>query len=182
GEVLDAYRFARHRKLLDLGGGDGSFLIAAAARAPQLQLGLFDLPSVAMAARQRLTAAGLAARAEVFAGDMRRDPIPAGADLITLIRILHDHDDAAAEAILRQAHRALAPGGTLLVAEPMAQTRGGGRVAAYFGFYLLAMGSGRPRQVGEIAAMLRGAGFGAVREARTGTPMLVRVLLARRSA
>jgi demethylspheroidene O-methyltransferase len=49
---------------------------------------------------------------------------------------------------------------------------------AYFGFYLLAMGQGRPRRPDEIAAMLREAGFGPPRMLRTRTPLLVRAMLA----
>jgi len=49
---------------------------------------------------------------------------------------------------------------------------------AYFGFYLLAMGSGRPRARDEIAAMLRAAGFSNVRTVKTPRPMLVSVLTA----
>ena len=45
-EVLASYRVGRHRCLLDVGGGDGSFLVAVAARAPALRLALFDLAPV----------------------------------------------------------------------------------------------------------------------------------------
>ena len=61
-QVLDAYRLDAHRCLLDVGGGDGSFLAAAAARAPDLRLMLFDLPAVSERARSRLEAQGLAIR------------------------------------------------------------------------------------------------------------------------
>ena len=55
-------------------------------------------------------------------------------------------------AILTAIRKAIAPGGTLLIAEPMAGTRGAEASGdAYFGFYLLAMGQGRPRTVDEIA-------------------------------
>ena len=53
-DVLAAYRLDRHRCLLDLGGGDGTFLVAAAAAAPGLKLMLFDLPAVAERARRVL--------------------------------------------------------------------------------------------------------------------------------
>ena len=46
-EVLHAYPMRRHRRLLDVGGGDGSFAALAAARAPALDVVLFDLPPVA---------------------------------------------------------------------------------------------------------------------------------------
>ena len=143
GEILDAYALDGHTCLLDIAGGEGGFLVAAAARAPRLRLHLFELPGVAARARARLAAAGLTGRSEVTAGDFARSPLPAGADLISLVRVIHDHDDAKAQALLSAAHAALPTGGTLLLAEPMAAAPAATRVGhAYFGFYLLAMRSG----------------------------------------
>lgn len=178
-EVLDAYPLDRHRRLLDVGGGDGAFLVAAGSRAPGLRLVSFDLPAVAERARARFEAAGLGGRAEAVGGDFLRDPLPAGADTVSLVRVLHDHDDAQALAVLRAIRRVLPPGGVLLVAEPMAGTPGAEPVGdAYFGFYLLAMGRGRPRRADEIAALLHTAGFGRVRRVPTRRPFLTGLLLA----
>ena len=100
-------------------------------------------------------------------GDFSRDALPPGHDLITLVRVLHDHDDAAAQARSRNIRAVVPPGGRLLITEPMAGTRGAEPAGdAYFGFYLLAMGSGRPRRTGEIRAMLAAAGFAALAAAR----------------
>ncbi len=179
GEVLDSYRVGRHHHLMDVGGGDGSFLVAAAARAPRLRLTLFDLPAVAGRAGRRFAAAGLSERAEAVGGDFRTDALPAGADLISLVRVIHDHDDPGALALLRAVRAALPPGGALLLAEPMADTPGAQPAGdAYFGFYLLAMGQGRPRSVPVLTAMLRAAGFDRIRLVPTRTPLLVRALLA----
>ena len=177
-DVLAAYRLDRHRCLLDLGGGDGTFLIEAAATAPDLKLMLFDLPAVAEQARQRFAEAGLTGRATVFGGDFSIDALPSGADIISLVRVIHDHDDDAAMAILCAAWQALPAGGTLLLAEPMAGTPNAERAGAYFAFYLLAMGSGRPRRTDELAVLLHSAGFTGVRLVPTRRPMLVRVLTA----
>ena len=108
-EVLDSYPIHRHRCLLDVGGGEGVFLAAAAARAPALRLMLFDLPAVAERARNRLADAGLLERASIYGGNFMTDPLPEGADIISLIRIVHDHDDASALSLLRAVHRALPP-------------------------------------------------------------------------
>jgi demethylspheroidene O-methyltransferase len=178
-QALDAYPLKRHRRLLDVGGGDGSFIAAAAAQAPALQLMLFDLPPVAERARQRLGTLGLAARASVHAGDFLRDELPGGADIISLVRVLHDHPDEAVARILGAARRALPPGGTVLVVEPMSGTRGARRLEAYFGLYLLAMGSGRPRSARRVEELLRAAGFRAVRRHATTLPLLASVLSAR---
>ena len=95
------------------------------------------------------------------------------------MRVLHDHDDDVALALLRSVRRALAPGGRLLIAEPMADTKGAEAAGhGYFGFYLLAMGSGRPRSPRVIRTMLQAAGFSRVRLLRTRTPLLARVMVA----
>ncbi len=93
------------------------------------------------------------------------------------MRVVHDHDDAAVTQLLERAFRALAPGGAIVVAEPMSGARGMEPVGdAYFGMYLLAMGRGRPRRSREIAAMLERAGFVRVGVRRTLRPMLVSVV------
>jgi demethylspheroidene O-methyltransferase len=165
--------------VLDIGGGDGSFLRAVARRAPGLQLKLFDLPPVAALAQARFATAGLGARAEVTGGSFLTDPLPTGADIATLVRVLHDHDDDSVLAILRAARRALPADGVLLIAEPMAETKGAEAVGAYFGFYLLAMGSGRPRTPEALTALLEQAGFEQVRLLPTRRPLLARVMTAR---
>jgi demethylspheroidene O-methyltransferase len=180
GDILDAYSLKRHSCLLDVGGGEGNFLRAAGERWPRLRLMLFDLPSVAERARERLSRAGLGDRATAIGGDLFHDNLPRGADLISLVRVVHDHDDHAAAAILRGVRRTLPPGGTLLLAEPMSATPGAEPVGdAYFGFYLLAMGSGRPRTPRELFRMLSDAGFQEIRLRRTRRPMLTRLVTAR---
>jgi demethylspheroidene O-methyltransferase len=141
---------------------------------------VFDLPAVADAARARFARAGLAHRAQAFGGDFHRDALPEGADIVSLVRVIYDHDDAPALAILRAARRALPAGGTLLLAEPMAGAAGAEPMgAAYFGMYLMAMGSGRSRSAAELAALLRQAGFERVRPRPTALPLQAGVLVAR---
>lgn len=178
-QVLAAYPFHKHRRLLDIGGGEGVFLAAAGQRVPGLGLMLFDLPAVAQRAVSRLNTAALQGHAQIYAGDFLRDPLPVGADVASLVRVLHDHDDAPALAILRNARAALPVGGVLLIAEPMSGTPGAEPVGdAYFGFYLAAMGSGRPRTAAEISALVREAGFTRTRLVRTRSPLIVRLLVA----
>ncbi len=181
-EILDAYPLHKHRCLLDVGGGDGSFLIAAAARCKNLQLLLFDLPPVAERAARRLSAAGLESRAKALGGDFLTEALPGGADVISLVRVIHDHGDLAAAAVLAAVYRALPPKGVLLLAEPMMGTPGAEPVGeAYFGFYLLAMGSGRPRTPRVLQDMLRAAGFASTQLMRTRQPLQSRLIVARKN-
>ena len=108
---------------------------------PGLAVRLFDLPAVTARATARFAAEGLSHRAETQGGNFRTAPLPTGADVISLVRVVHDHDDDTVRLLLRAAYEALGDGGTLLIAEPMAGTAGAEPVTdAYFGFYLLAMG------------------------------------------
>ncbi|QYU67347.1 hypothetical protein J4558_20800 [Leptolyngbya sp. 15MV] len=112
-------------------------------------------------------------------GDFFRDPLPTGYDCMTLVRILHDHDDAPCLALLARIRAALPPGGTLLIAEPLAQTPGAVAMGhAYFGMYLWAMRSGRPRTGEELGAMLRQAGFRDWRRVDTRQPLVTSVIVA----
>ena len=180
-DILEAWPMTRHRRLLDVGGGEGVFIAQAAASAPNLQLQLFDLPPVAARAQEALARRGLANRVECIGGSFLRDPLPRGADIISLVRILHDHDDESALALLQAVHAALPSGGTLLIAEPMAGTPGAEPIGdAYFGFYLLAMGRGRARRPEELKQLLEAAEFAQTRVISTRRPLLASAMVAKK--
>ncbi len=182
-DTLDAYPLGDHRRLMDVGGGDGSFAIAAVDRTPGLTAVVADLPAVAALAAANIERHALGKRVAVAACDALRGPLPAGADLVSLVRVLHDHDDAPAQLILERAFAALPENGTLLIAEPMAAADGAGSmVRAYFGIYLLAMGRGRLRTPAELAGMARRAGFAEVRARATRRSLLVQLLTCRKRA
>jgi demethylspheroidene O-methyltransferase len=179
-QVLSAYSFAGHRCLLDIGGGDGSFIAAVAAQAPKLRCVLFDLPAVADQASERFRAHGLSSRAVAIGGSFLTGRLPEGADIISLVRVIHDHDDADVMTLLRAARRALPDHGTLLIAEPISGVRGTEPIGdAYFAFYLLAMGSGRPRTFARLQEMLAEAGFTDIALRPAGMPLLTSVISAR---
>ena len=172
-QVRGAYKFERHTKLLDVGGGEGVFTRAVRDATPGLEVAVFDLPAVVVRAKG----------VQQFGGDFFADTLPRGFDVISLVRIVHDHDDAPVAKLLRNIYDALPDGGTILIAEPMADTRGAKAMGdAYFGMYLWAMGSGRPRSADTIKAMLIGAGFVKPREIRTQLPLIARIVSASKPA
>ncbi|RIV85592.1 methyltransferase [Aurantiacibacter zhengii] len=177
-EVLAAYDFDRHASVLDIGGGHGVFLKALAHRFPRPRLGLMDLPGVIDGARRNCADLADAGRVEFHPGSFSADPIPGGYDCITLVRILHDHDDEPVVRLLSAIRKALAPGGRLVIAEPMSGTRGAEAMGdAYFGLYLWAMRSGRPRTRQEIGSLLKAAGFPGFRLVRTSQPVVTSLIV-----
>ena len=163
------------QRLLDLGGGTGMFLRAVRARYPELQLALFDLPDV-------VAQAALPADVTRHGGSFRTDPLPEGADAISLVRVLYDHSDDTVRALLAKAHAVLPQGGQLLVIEPMS---GGERPDAqtdvYFSVYTLAMQTGRTRSAAEITALLSQAGFADFKLYPVDKPFVTCAIRARKS-
>jgi len=177
-QVVDAYDFSQHECLLDVGGGQGTFLKHVFMNAPQLKRKLFDLPGVVNLAKDSFALTPDHQDIEVHGGDFFKDALPQGADLITLVRVIFDHDDERVKILLKSIFDALPAGGKLLVAEPMADTPDHPAMGhAYFGFYLLAMGRGRPRTMQEISHLASYAGFKGVKMLPCSMPINAQVLL-----
>ena len=181
-EVLATYDFAQHRCVLDVGGGQGTFVGRMARYCPQLKLQLFDLPQVAELASENFKRNAIDDRATAFGGDFLTGSLPTGADLVTLVRVAHDHPDGHVKAILRAIYQTLPDGGTLLLAEPMAQAANEPPLGdAYFHFYLLAMGAGRLRTAAELGDLMTEAGFSRIEILRNPMRLQTRILVGRKS-
>ncbi|MCR9146516.1 MAG: acetylserotonin O-methyltransferase [Rhodobacteraceae bacterium] len=163
--------------VMDVGGGSGVFLSEVLRRNTRARAVLFDLPQVMPSAETRVRDLGLAERVTLQGGSFREDALPRGADVISLIRVLYDHDDETVTALLRAVYEALPPGGRLIVSEPMA---GGARSERagdlYFAFYTMAMGTGRARSPERIAQMCQDAGFQEMRIPRAPRPYITSAL------
>lgn len=178
-QVLAAFSFPGVKSLVDVGGGHGAFVRRVGEAYPDMRLGLFDLPEVVETAFAPLASAIGARRLEAHPGNFFEDAIPQGYDMVSLVRILHDHDDEPAAALLANIHRSLSPGQRLLIAEPMARIKGAEPMGeAFFGFYLWAMGSGRARSPDEIKAMLKSAGFRRTRLIAGPQPVIASLIVA----
>jgi SAM-dependent methyltransferase len=111
------YDFGRHRRVLDLGGGTGSFLIPMLERHAGLKATLFEMPAVAAIARARLADTPVAGRVEVAAGDFLRDPLPAGHDLVLVAQVIHLFSPERNAELLRRVREHVVPGARLLLVD-----------------------------------------------------------------
>lgn len=114
--IVSAYDWGSLGHVVDVGGGNGSLLIALLTEHPALRGTVVDLRDTAEAARKALAAAGLANRTDVVAGSFFY-PLPAGAGGYLLTAIIHDWDDEAARAILRRCAEAAGADGRVFVIE-----------------------------------------------------------------
>jgi len=111
------YDFSGHERVLDLGGGTGSWLMAILQRYPQLQGTLFDLPEAVGVARPRLADDPAGMRAEVVEGDFFQDPIPDGYDVVLLANVIHLFSPEHNLELLKRTRERVAEGARLLLAD-----------------------------------------------------------------
>jgi demethylspheroidene O-methyltransferase len=181
-EILSSFPFEDCQSVLDVGGGQGRFASELAKSHPHLRVALFDLPDVCTVSSRIVARNGLSDRIQVTPGDFTQDALPTGADLVTLVRIAHDHGDEVVLALLKSIYASLPAGGSLLIAEPMANEPGEKPQGdAYFHFYLLAMGSGRLRTPLELMQLMHQAGFSHLEQVPNAMPVHAKLLLGRKS-
>ena len=114
-EVVSAVNPGHARKLIDVGGGSGSYTIAFLNAVPDMKATLFDLPEVIEMAKDRINAAGMADRVTLTEGDFYRDELPSGHDLALLSAIIHQNSLVQNEMLYRKVYRALDSGGRIIV-------------------------------------------------------------------
>lgn len=111
-----SYDFTRYRTVVDIGGGDGTLLSQILRGARALRGVVFDSPTGVAEASSTLTAAGVADRCRIEAGDFFT-AVPEGGDVYVLKNILHDWDDDRCATILERCREAMPTDGRLLIVE-----------------------------------------------------------------
>ncbi len=106
-----------HRRLLDIGGGTGSWTIPLAQRYPELEATVLELPVVVPMARQRIADAGLTSRVTVEVGDAMGGELPTGYDVFLVANLVHYWDPEENRTLLQRIRSAADPGSRLLLAD-----------------------------------------------------------------
>lgn len=167
--VVSALNPGPARKLIDVGGGSGTYTLAFLSAVPELKATLFDLPPVIEMARERIQAAGLVHRVTLVAGDFYRDEFPAGHDLAILSAIIHQNSPDQNETLFRKIYRSLEAGGRLVVRDyVMSADRTQPLEGALFAVNMLAgTAGGNTYTFDEIKQGLASAGFTGIRLIQT---------------
>jgi SAM-dependent methyltransferase len=158
--LVPALDLTGRRRLLDFGGGPGTYAIHFCRANPQLKAVVFDLPTTRVFAEKTIARFHLAERIGFVAGDYHTDAIEGPFDVAWLSHILHAEGPEACLQIVRKAAAALEPGGLLAIHEFILNDSGDGPLfPALFALnMLLGTTAGRAYSEGELAAMLKAAG------------------------
>jgi O-methyltransferase domain/Dimerisation domain len=148
--------------VVDVGGGNGTLLVELLRRHGSLRGIVFDLPEVARDAERRIAEAGLTDRCRVVEGSFF-DGVPAGGDAYLLKSILHDWDDASAEAILRRVRAAAPAHARVLISDAVVESGNEPDESKWLDLLMLTLNRGRERTEPEWRALLDRSGLGLVR-------------------
>ncbi len=172
----------RCRKLLDVGGGPGTYSAMFCRANRSLQATVLDLPATLKITRRILREFDMTGRVSTMSGDYRTDKIKgAPYDVALVSNIVHAEDEATNRQILRNVYEALTPGGILILKDHImnadhTQPQNG----ALFALEMLLGTPGRTYSFDEIAAWLAKIGFQDGVEVPIESPANVSLVLALR--
>jgi SAM-dependent methyltransferase len=172
-EIALSYDLSHFKRLLDMGGGSGTYTIAFLERNQNMTAVIFDLPGVIPLAVERLKDAGYLEKVSLVAGDFYKDELPPGCDLVLLSAIIHQNSPQENLTLFKKIFRALEPGGALLIRDHvMDESRTRPPAGALFAINMLvATAGGDTYTFKEIKDTLEQAGFQAVKQMRSGERM-----------
>ena len=148
-------------RLLDLGGGPGSYAIALAKKYPALEAVVFDLPYALEIARLAIDEAGLSDRVTIQPGDYNTDPLGKEYGAVLLSAIIHSLDETENRHLLERIWEALSPGGLLIIRDFLVDdTHTQPQQAALFAVNMLVnTPGGKTYSFNEVAGWLKQLGF-----------------------
>lgn len=160
------------RRLLDLGGGPGTYAIHFCQANPHLLATVYDLPTTRRFAEKTIDSFGLGDRITFREGDFISGDVPGGYDVAWLSHILHGEGSEGCAVILRRAVAALEPGGMLMVQEfILDDDMDGPLFPALFSLnMLLGTPQGRSYSQRQLEEMMTAAGVRSIRRLELDLP------------
>jgi precorrin-6B methylase 2 len=113
--VIDKIQPSKYHRMLDVGGGPGTWSMAFLNAAPEARATLFDLPAVVPIAKKNFAKAGLTDRITLVEGDFYIDALPEGADLAWLGAICHQNSRQQNRDLFSKVYAALAGDGVAII-------------------------------------------------------------------
>lgn len=157
--ILKIYDFSGIRRLVDVGGGNGSLLTSILIANPTMQGVLFEQASVIAEAKDLIEVEGASKRCELVAGDFF-ESVPSGGDAYILRYILHNWDDEGAIAILKNCHHAMVENGKILVIEQVIPPGNEPFIGKLLDLHMLVLfPGGRERTENEYRALFEASDF-----------------------
>lgn len=159
--LWEKINLAAHKRLLDLGGGPGTYAFVTCQLNPELEAVVFDLPEVKPIFEEHRGKSGVGNRVKFHAGDFQEDIIPSGFDVVLLSSIIHSYGPLENQELIAKLAKAVMPGGLVLIKDFYISEDGTEPLfAALFAVnMLLGTEAGRCYRQEEVRAWLENAGL-----------------------
>lgn len=166
-------------RMLDVGGGPGTYSSLLALRYPQLQSVVMDLPDVVAIAAEIIAGLGVADRVTTMAGDYMKTPFPKEKDVVLISGVFHRESEATCRRLIENAAASLLPGGLLLISDVFTDAGGAQPVfAAMFGLnMMLSAPDGGVHADADVARWMGDAGFATSEVRHFPPPMPHRLII-----
>jgi SAM-dependent methyltransferase len=162
-KLVESLDLAGRHRLLDLGGGPGTYAIHFCRRNPELTASVFDLPATREFAERVIARFAMQARVDFIAGDFVAEAIPGGYDVVWMSHILHGEGPETCREMIRKVHQALEPEGRIIIHEFILDDDDDGAGPVFPALFslnmLLGTPEGRAYREKELRQMLSSEGF-----------------------
>lgn len=178
-----AIPLGRCRKLLDLGGGPGTYASMFCRANRSLRAVVMDLPATLKVTRRILKEFDQTGRVSTMSGDYRKPGKIKGApyDVVLISNILHAEDEATNRRLLQRVHDAMTPGGIVIIKDHILNPDHTSPInGALFALEMRLGTSGRTYSYREVASWLQESGYQDMVEVPIGPPMNISLVLALR--
>lgn len=182
-KVVPTINLAGCKRLLDLGGGPGTYAIHFCLHNPELSAVVYDLPSTRRFAEKTIARFGVENRVTFVEGDFDSEQIKGRYDAAWLSHILHGEGPEGCAAMIGKALSVLEPGGMIMIQEFILDDDLSGPVfPALFSLnMLLGTKQGQAYSQGEITGMLAAAGASDIHRLALELPNGAGVIVARKT-
>lgn len=166
-------------RMLDVGGGPGTYSSLFAQRNPGLHSTVMDLPGVVAIAREIIASLGVGDRVDTFAGDYLNDPWPDGNDVVLISGVFHRESEQGCRALIASASAALEPGGLLIVSDVFTDAGNASPLfATLFGLnMMLTAPNGGVHADADVGQWMTDEGFGDIQYSPFPPPMPHRIVM-----
>lgn len=150
------------RKLLDVGGGPGTYSVSLIQGTPGLTSTVLDVPGVLEVTRELIDKSGVADRVTLMPGDYLKSSFGTGYDVVLLSGMMHRETPATCQMLLAKAFSALDPGGLVIVSDVFFEDdrKATPPFAVYFAInMMLTSDEGSAHAITEMSRWMSGAGF-----------------------
>lgn len=173
GEVTKTLRLSGVKRLLDLGGGPGTYAMAFARK--NIEVTLLDFPETLKIAKRLISGSGLENKIKLLPGDFAKTCLGIDYDMVFISQILHAYNDRDCRSILKKSSAALRPGGRVVIQEfYLDETKTNPPQGAIFAINMLVNTTGgRTYTKEEISSWMKKAGFAGITAKVLGDTILI---------